>query len=359
MKLVCIGFVVLALFFLLAGKNKDFGRKFMEEDYGVGGYREPDGKVYLSGDLFSYCRIESFREKIIETKLQTGTPIDKADIILKGDSFFNTGYDSYPVPNALQKITGKNIFYLPTSGYEITPLKYLEKIDYRSSAEKLFIVETIERNVMLRTQRLQSDFVNDNQDGNYLTTDSRWFGIKDRIKNILFDRIGVEYFIKNNLIFKPINNWFKNKAFNWLGDIDSKTPIYSNNPKMLFFDEEVNFGKDKKKLDSINESADNVAKEARLIKEKYNLVLVYLIIPDKLSIYGDSVAGYKKYDNFIPRFQEALKVRGVKYVDIYQVLSDYHNVYPNDLLYYSGDTHYLPKAKELLINKLLNSDLDF
>jgi hypothetical protein len=346
----------MAIFFLVAGKNKELGRKFLYQDDGSGIYRGADGINYLGGDLFNFSEVNNFKEKIKITKLQESSSIAEADIILKGDSFFNTGFDSVPVPNVLEKNTGKKVFYKATSGREITPLKYLEEINYQTGEEKYFILETVERNSVERARGLASDFKDiNNKNVTSVEAPTRLSNLKTKIKQLVFDRVDVEYFIKNNFLFKPINVWFKNQAFNWLGDINSKTPLYLENPKLLFFDSEINFNQDKSKLNSINELADNISQEAKLIKEKYNLIFVYLIIPNKFSIYGDLVVGGKPYDNFIPILQQALDERGVKYVDIYQAFNDYHIKNPTDILFYAGDTHYSPTGKQIVTNAIINS----
>jgi hypothetical protein len=228
---ILLSFFVLALFFLYAGKNKDFGRQFLKETDSGGIYKSLDGNYYLAGDLFGFSEIDRFKEKINITNLQKSLAIEQADIILKGDSFFNTGYDSEPVPNSLQNISGKKVFYLATPKREITPLQYLKEINYQAGSEKYFIVETIERSVVERANALSADF-KISEANNSLLPPNKLSDFRTRMKQLLFDRIDVEFFIKNNYIFKPINSWFKNRAFIWFG--------------------EIKFTNDKNKLDSIN-----------------------------------------------------------------------------------------------------------
>ena len=316
--------------------------------------------------MFGFSEVERFKEKIQNTPLTADWSVNEAAVILKGDSFFNTGYDSDPVPNALENNWNQKIFYKPTSGREVTPLKYLAEINYQTGTGKYFILETVERNAVERARGLEFDFKNNSvSDINTLKNDY-WSDIKSRVKvfitksnirSVLFDRVSVEYFIKNNILFRPVNIWLKNKAFNWFGDINSKTPIYLDNPNLLFFDAEINFNEDKKKLEEINYLADNIAQEARLIQEKYNLTFVYLIIPNKFSVYGDLVAGGKSYDNFIPLLQAALQKRGIQYIDVYQIFTQYKKTNPDDLLFYGGDTHYSPVGKQLVIDEIINSKI--
>lgn len=361
LTVVLLGLVALALFFLIAGKDKTWGKRFL--------YQEPGKTQYLPGDLFNFCEVNQFKEKISGLTLRESTSTAGADIILEGDSFCNTGFDSEPLPNYLETVTGQTVFYRSTAKKELRPLEYLEANGYQKGEAKYFIWETIERYSVNRGLKLPSDFTKASKLAAASTsTPSLWAKVKSRLlspvltrwpklKTILFDRVDVEYFIKNNFLFKPINLWFNNQAFNWLGDIDSRTPVYLNNPRLLFYFEEVEFAANKSKFDSLNKMADGIALEAKQIKQRYNLTLVYLVIPNKFSIYGDLVPGGQKYDNFIPKLEEALGKRGVKYVDIYQVFKAYQSQHPADSLYYAGDTHYAPRGKELVIQELLKADI--
>ena len=339
--IILLFIVILALFFIYAGTNKEFGRKFLHKNH--------SDQNYSGGDLYNYSGLNRFKENRIRIPLENSTICNGSDMIIKGDSFFNTGWDSSPVPNYLQKISGKNIFYHSTTGSEITPLEYLEKFSCRNGETRFFIWETIERNSITRVVDLESDFSNRSKKG----TVSIWA----KIKNNLFYQDDIEFFIKNNLFFRAISLWFKNLAFEWFGIIDSKTPLYLDDPNMLFYENEINFNKNKHKLSYIDKIANNIAKEADVIKDRYNLTLVFLIIPNKFSIYGEQILGEDEHDDFIPKLQTALELRGVSYVDVYDAFKNYQREHPNELLYYAGDTHYLPVGKKILIDELINAGI--
>ena len=93
-----------------------------------------------------------------------------------------------------------------------------------------------------------------------------------------------------------------------------------------------------------------------VIIDKFS-TLVFLIIPNKFSIYGEQILGEDEYDDFIPKLQTALELRGVSYVDVYDAFKNYQREHPNELLYYAGDTHYLPVGKKILIDELINAGI--
>jgi len=345
--IILLGFVILAGFLLYAGKFKETGRKFL--------YQDSDANRYFNGNLFNYCGINKFKEQIIKIEPRKNSPSHEANIIMKGDSFFYTGLDSEPLPEYFEKITGQKVFYQAKLGYEITPLKYLERIGYQKGESKIFIYETIEQASIKRAQELESDLSGKNDNS---ATPDQIIDLGYNLGYFLFDSIDIEYFIRNNFIFKPLDLWFKNKAFIWLGDINSETPIYSDEPRMLFSESEISFNNRQNRFDSINQMADNISQETKLIKDKYNLTLIYLIIPNKFSIYGERAASGQEYDNFIPKLQEALKNKNIKYVDIYGVFNRYRQQHPDKLLYYVGDSHYTPLGKELLTNALAETIAD-
>jgi len=346
LTIILLGFVIWAGFLLFAGKFKETGRRFLYQDIGA-------DQLY-GGDLFEYLGVDKFKERIRKFPFQNAPLIMAADIIMQGDSFFYSRLDSVPFPEYFEKITGQKVFYQYDLGHDSTPTRYLEDIGYQKGEAKFFIYETIERMSARRALSFKPNFSGEN-DGSVVAASTPTLG--SRVVNFLFDQIDVEYFIKNNFIFRPIGLWFKNKAFVWLGDIDSDNPVYLNNPAMLFGEGDIAFGNNKIKFNFIGEMADNIAQEAKIVKDRYNLTLVYLIIPNKFSIYGESAVGGKKYDDFIPKLQEALKDRGVKYLDIYRVFDEYHQQHPSEMLYYAGDNHYTPLGKELVSKELISAGI--
>ncbi|MDO8490232.1 MAG: hypothetical protein Q7S47_02330, partial [bacterium] len=196
-------FVIAALFFVYAGKNKTFGKLILA--------KELTNDSYLSGDLYAYSKVDAFKEHIKETKLREDTTITNSATIIMGDSFFNTGYDSDPVPNKLQKALGEKIFYRATSKQDLAPSEYLQKFGYTKGDPGIFIWETIERKSLDRALSFT-----DSRSKNFQNATSTPISSKGAsLNHALFDRIDIEYVIKNNRFVRPIDRWLKNQTFRW------------------------------------------------------------------------------------------------------------------------------------------------
>jgi hypothetical protein len=123
---------------------------------------------------------------------------------------------------------------------------------------------------------------------------------------------------------------------------------------MLFNKEDIEFdGKVKTNL-NYDQFADNVNNIKKVLSEKYNLQLVYIIIPNKYSIYRDILPEQKSYINFIPLITEKLKKRNVKTEDLYSIFIEYRKKFPDKLLYYGSDTHFNEIGQEIFINVIQN-----
>lgn len=341
LTLILLGYVALALLFLFAGKNKDFGRRFLTVD---------GNNDNSFGDLYAIAGIDRFKERINSTNNIEYHSLIEAEIILMGDSFFAIGFDSLPVANYLENETGKKIFLNGITLDNTTPLEYFQKNNYAKGKQKLFILETNERVSIFRAMNMKADFVTEEKISRLIAPAVNYWQEKHRL--FLF-KDDTEYFIKNNFAVKPINIWLKNILFDWFGEIDYRTPVYSTDPDILFYKEEVEFNRDAGKADKIEEMAGIIATEAEILKDRYNLTLVYLIIPNKFTLYSDLIAKEMPYDDYIPRLQEALKRRNVAYIDIYSRYREYQRRHPDELLYYRGDTHFNAKGKQLLTDELL------
>lgn len=346
-------FSLLGVFFVVGGKIKSIGRNFL--------YVAKNDKGYFLGDLYNYAEVSDFKEHIKLVQYKGEADPARGEIVMYGDSFFNNGFDSQPLPVELAEKTHKQItFYQPPVDGG-GPIEYLKRFNYQKGPEKFFVWENVERKSVIRAKEFSQ--IAKNQDG--VVKDkkvSMSVSIFDRIqrrmvqsKTILFDRTNVEYFIKNNLIIKPFRVWLKEAAYNLFGEIDSMVATYSKKHKMLFFNEEVVFNNDRQKdlPENLNEVSDDIALIGKKLKTDYNLDMIYIIIPNKYSIYPDYIGNGPAYDDFIPELQKRLSDRNVNFVDSYGMLKNYRLNHQGDPLYYRGDTHYTYVGKKLLLEELI------
>ncbi len=341
-KAALFAFFLLAILAVVASQNEFVWKKLVVDPC-------YDGPYFL-GDLYCMSFIKDFKEQINQRPLlPAASGPNSAKYVIKADSFFSTGYDSEPVYNYLQGRLEGGIYYkLLTT--EKGPLDFLKEIEYKKAGPKVFVWETAEFYSLGRIT----------DEGQAVKP----AGHKSLVKSLsgLFssfkpNRGRKEYFFENNFVVQPVRAWLKDKAFHWFGDIDGLTPLYSKNPKMLFLNEEVAFRNNRTKIAQIPQLAGDIAKLSQVLKDDYNLTLVFIIVPNKLSLYADFLPKPNDYgyDDFVPLLQKELAAREVKYVDIYGPFAEHRQTAPADLLFYPGDHHYTPVGKEIFEKQLLKN----
>lgn len=346
--------VLLGLLFFVGAKNEILGDLLLYGSVAA-------TPVYQGGDLYEINLIQNFKQDIKIWGLKPGSPVDQARYIVLGDSFFYLGLDSEPVLHYLQDTLIGGVFYQQKQ-QGITPVNYLNQAGFKKGAPKIFVWETVERSSLDGALALSADLnPPPAKQGKFEQLKSLAVLLANKLGPYLSifkpDKPRVEYLIRNNLLAKPLVVWLKNKDFEWFGDIDNVTPLYSTKPDMLFLNAEVAFHNNSDKVNEINRLADSIAQESVLLKREYNLQLVYVPIPDKLSIYFNAVKlPYPySYDRYLPFLEQALADRGVVVVDVYGVFSRFRQTNPNELLYYSGDTHYTPLGKTMAETELIKT----
>lgn len=343
--------VILGLVFLAGSKYEPLGKFLL--------YGSANHTAAYQGDLYEINLIQKFKHDFKIHDLKPAAPIGQARFIAMGDSFFYLGLDSEPVFNFLQNSLAGGVFYQQQQE-GITPKSYLKESGFKPGTAKFFIWETVERSSLYRARALSSDEnpPSINQ-GKLQYLKSSAVSLANKLGPYLSifrpDKPRVEYLVRNNLLVKPLLAWLKNKDFEWFSDVENDSPLYSTNPDMLFFKDEVSFHNDSGKIAQINRAADSIAQEAALLKQGYGLQLVYVPIPDKLSIYYGAVQlpNTYSYDGYLPLLEKALAVRGVVTVDVYESFVRYRKTNPDALLYYPGDTHFTPLAKTIMETELV------
>ena len=83
---------------------------------------------------------------------------------------------------------------------------------------------------------------------------------------------------------------------------------------------------------------DNIELLSKELRERYNLELVFMIIPSKYTIYHYVVGDDgKKYGNFIPKMYAELKKRNIPVIEVYD---EFMAQRKEKLLFYGTDTHW-------------------
>ena len=84
------------------------------------------------------------------------------------------------------------------------------------------------------------------------------------------------------------------------------------------------------------------------LQERYNIELIFLPIPNKISIYHNLVTD-RAYNNLLPRIYEGLAQRNVKCIDVYHPFLS-----APETLYYSTDTHWNKAGVDYALNASLH-----
>lgn len=319
--------MLFALFIVMGGKFPAFGRMFLAD--------EP--VEYVNGDQYRMCDLELFREDIPLTRASATAPLEQAEVITLGDSFFKSALGSDLFANQLAARLGLKVHNMETAEFfepQSYPLSYLESIGYRGGKSRILVLETVERSILERAATY-------NKAGASTSNDLDAFAFKVLKNN------DVEYFFKHNVLVYPAMKWLKNLRFQQLGIVDKSIGAYSLEPKMLFYQRDLEFSREKKSDAVVEATADSIVRLAATLKERYDLELIYLPIPNKYSVYHGLVANGYSYDGFIPRLCQALTRRGVNNLDAYTLYSR-HNKPGMPLLYFGSDTHYTGHGKALL-----------
>ncbi|EKD94264.1 MAG: hypothetical protein ACD_26C00144G0002 [uncultured bacterium] len=323
--------VVFVLFILIGGKIKSFGRIFLAT--------QKENNVSY-GDLYTISELKAFHLPIPTKKSTNKSNIDEADIFAFGDSFLGSHLGEKNLPSLLEDSLKMPVYAVPLAVEN--PLEYLERIHYKKGATKIVIVESVERYAVNRGFAYSAPIAT-------TVNISSWKKNINDLDYLIFDTTDIDYFFKHNIFINPLRLFLKNLNFSLFGRIDSRIGAYSLQPPMLFYFEEVNFDKNLRNATLAPKVAKNIKFLGETLKDKYNLKMIYVVIPNKYTIYND-LDKHGSYNNFIPRLQSELSKLNVDYVDLY---SRYVANRTNDRpLYYPNDSHFAPLGKEILVEEL-------
>jgi hypothetical protein len=157
-----------------------------------------------------------------------------------------------------------------------------------------------------------------------------------QFKGTMFDNAEgrSESLLKHCLVTSPIVACWNTAIFELFGRISPETPLYSLHPPFLFFSDEAQCFQTTHSSERIATFADNIALFDRDLRERFGLTLLFIPIPDKITLYS-GLATPQPYDKFLPRLSGDLKSRGVHTVDMLPALQADTN-----LLYWPSDTHW-------------------
>ena len=160
--------------------------------------------------------------------------------------------------------------------------------------------------------------------------------------------------LKRSWISHSLYSLFSTWKFDLFGTISSMTPKYTLEPEpWLFYANSIDDGPGTFYYDFTGEEietyARNIAHLAAELKRVYNLEMVFMVIPNKYTLYHQLVT-QDSYNGFIPELQEALDRVGVRYIDLYDPFRE-----SDQFLYYGTDTHWNKAGVDLALELTLSA----
>lgn len=312
------------------------------------------------GDLYYYNCINHFKvdmpEQLRRFRLSDrNSPMNKAQILTFGDSFFDVSFQKTLPERILDSLHVNLYSYMTQDPYRANPFCTLQDSDYAfQDSGKYLIYESVERNIPVKFSKPYAPACND-----YPEIKTGWF--IEVLKNYIFkskqDAL-YDLMLKRSLLSHRIYSFISTLKFDLFGYISKMTPVYTVKPEPWLYyynqfkNEPGGFSYNYSDHE-INTYCDNIAQLAKDLKTRYNLILIFMPVPNKYSIYCRFYKD-KRYNNFIPRLQQGLKSRRVNYINLYDNFA-----ISSDTLYYGTDTHWNKRGVDMALDltvKLMQTD---
>ncbi|GEM_PF-2686649 len=345
---------VICLWIVVGAHFKPFGRKFFYP-------RVKNGNQIMTG-LHNQIKVDFYKEYCPYITNRYKTSLDEADIIAHGDSFFNSYLGDLYFGDQLQNATGKKVYTADTR--EADPLKLLKENNYpKKETVRLLLLESGEEFSFDKASKVKAEeyhFIPRNF-WEKLTNAMQWrteaanTWLRENLITLNKRNQNIKIFFEDNILFYPLAKCIANFQFEYLDELSSVIGAYSREPKMIFHKDSVGFDRREKTEKEIDELVAYVSRVSEELKEKYNIQLIYILIPTKYTIYHDLVDDHYTYDDFIPRIYQLLEKRGVKVIDIYTAYKKYRETDDSQMLYYAADSHWTPFGKKMFVQEVVKT----
>jgi hypothetical protein len=143
-----------------------------------------------------------------------------------------------------------------------------------------------------------------------------------------------ETLLKHSGLTAPVVQFWNSAVFEHFHQISPQTPLYSLDPPVLFFREEVNSFQTEHSQEEVIKLADNITLLSETLSAQYGCTLVFVPVPNKITVYS-RMATDRPYDEFSPRLCSVLKQRGVRTVDLLPRFRE-----QTGMLYWPSDSHW-------------------
>lgn len=347
--------LVMCVWMLTGIHFKTLGRKFM--------YPQIQNGLLMTG-LYGDTKVDFFAEFCPAVTYRADAALDEAEIVAYGDSYFNTHIGDLYAGDLIQNATGKKVHTPETK--ETDPLEFLKEKNYSANKNiRILLLESVEDFSMVKVDGAQKHrFTPDNFFAK-LTNAMRWRRVavnawlKENLIILNNDNKDIQYFFENNIVSYHMAKFIANFRFAYLEEMDPIVGAYSRDPKMIFRKSSVTFNKRAKTEKEIGDLVSFVTRVSKELKEKYNIHVIYTLIPSKYTVYRDHEKYTYTYDNFVPRVNRRLKENGVQVIDIYSKYQEYRATDDSQLLYYVADSHWTPLGKNIFVREVVKALNEF
>jgi hypothetical protein len=313
---------------------------------------------YRYGDLYRFSKIEQFRPEaaLPRGKSENQDSIDqgrkqpdRSDVIFLGDSFGFCDWGETPFHMQLQQKLGTSMFSVYNGHHEMycrDPYLLLESETNHAGFRRVLVYEIAERSIQWQFEHPIS--TNEVQpDGAKAFLAGSW----ENIRQCVFDNseAKTETLLKHSPLTSPAIVFWNTAEFELFRRIPIETPLYSLKPPFLFYKDEVASFEAVHDEQLIGKLADNIASLDRNLREQFGCTLVFVPVPNKITIYSRYVIG-QPYDDFLPRLCAALKMCGVRTIELLPLFQK-----QTGLIYWPTDTHWNNQGIRLAVEQTLEN----
>lgn len=336
-KLILLFLFVIGFYSFLSSKIESIGNLLLIKEANFESFET--GKRY--GDMYRFARVSYFNELIPypEPRLNENN-FDSSEFVIIGDSFFESVIEGERMAVNIERVLNRKTYdaMLDDKLSVEYPLSFIKSKKFNNKKRRIMILESAERYAPVRATKLFS-----NKEYNIVYSNT-----KKNIKNI-FSFNEVDTWMRLNICTQAIMEFKSDLVFNAFNKISENTPKYSLYPNFLFYKEEVDFSNNNYSPEQIEMITGEIKKLSDELKNEYNILLLYVICPNKYSLYGKYTDSTYRYNEFIPKIANSLTNKNVFTINTY----DCYLKNLNDIYYYSNDTHFNKKGRDLMTIEII------
>jgi SGNH hydrolase-like domain, acetyltransferase AlgX len=350
--LILIGIPAILLF--LAAKSEYVMDRFTNTDIVV-------------GDMSREVKITEFQVGVppsVESDDSFYLPgMHDAELLLIGDSFFRWHRGGPVFAEQLSHATGLHAANLWPSNGRGYPQRIMSQLAAAgvewSDTARVLIVECVERNLVRNYTDPQ--YVLEVKPGDVLKDDDsvpsgNAGGLVDLLRTIRYRwfeaaEVNYQFLLQNSHATTGMVELYTTMRYRWFDSMPGNITVYSADPVMLFYEPTIDASQHSYFYPHPDETVAAIAETIQLVQaqvlEQYNLQLVFLPIPNKITIAHDNVTDVP-YDMLMPRLHDELVERSIPTIDLYVPFRTL-----NEIPYHATDTHWNQVGIDLTIQHLV------